>query len=270
MYKIIALDLDGTLLNSKHKISAYTKEVIALAMAQGIKVVLASGRPLTGMRPLLDELGLTGDDDYVCHFNGAVVEKVGSGVVVNSKIIDGAAAKKVARVAKKLGVNVHAFSQEFGLITPVISAYTELEASLNGIDIHLMDFNSLEDSHPITKVMMIDEDEKITAAIEQLPKALYKEFMIVRSAPWFLEFLNPECNKGVGIKMIADYLNVPAEQVMCIGDAENDHHMLKYAGLSVAMANATQATKAIADYITLSNDEDGVAHAIKKFALKSY
>lgn len=269
MYKIIALDLDGTLLNSKHKISAYTKEVISLAKAQGIKVVLASGRPLAGMQPLLDELGIDGNDDYVCHFNGAIVEKVGSGKVVNSKIVDGAAAKKVAKIAKELGVNVHAFSQEFGLITPAISTYTELEANINGIEIHLMDFDLLEDDHPITKVMMIDEGEQLSAAIDKLPKSLYDEFMIVRSAPWFLEFLNPECNKGVGIKMIADYLNVPAEQVICIGDAENDHHMLKYAGLGIAMANATEETKAIADYITLSNDEDGVAHAIKKFALTS-
>jgi Cof subfamily protein (haloacid dehalogenase superfamily) len=268
MYKIIALDLDGTLLNSQHKISAHNKAVIAEAKAQGIKIVLASGRPLTGMQAHLDNLGITGNDDYVCHFNGAVVEQVGSGKVVNSKIIDGAAAKRIARIAKTLGVNVHAFSQEFGLITPMISTYTELEASLNGIEIHIMDFEQLDDDHHITKVMMIDESDVLSDAISRLPSSLYNEFMVVRSAPWFLEFLHPECNKGTGIKMIADYLGVPAQQVMCIGDAENDHHMLRFAGLGVAMANGTEETKALADYVTLSNDEDGVAYAIEKFALR--
>ncbi|MGX9416267.1 Cof-type HAD-IIB family hydrolase [Vibrio sp. RC27] len=267
MYKIIALDLDGTLLNNQHKISPRNKEVIALAKAQGIKIVLASGRPRIGMQAFLDELNIRDDDDYVCHFNGAVVEKVGNGEIISEKIIDGKAAKKVARLGKQLGVNVHAHSQVLGLITPKISRYTELEAELVGCDINVVDFETLEDDHLITKVMLIDEKDQLDAAIKQVPQELYDEFMVVQSAPWFLEFLNPQCNKGVGIEMIANHLGVTSEEVICMGDAGNDHHMLQFAGLGVAMANGTDETKALADYVTLSNIEDGVAHAIEKFAL---
>lgn len=267
MYKIIALDMDGTLLNSQHQITPRTKEVITKAREQGIKVVLASGRPIAGIRRQLAELGISSDEDYVCHFNGAVVENVGTGEIVNHKMISGAGAKKVARLAKELGVNTHAFSPEHGLISPKVSKYTEVEANINGIEINIFDFEQLEDDHPINKVMMVDEPDLLNNAVENLPKELYDEFMVLRSAPWFLEFLHTESNKGTGIKMIADYLGIPAEQVMCVGDAENDHHMLRYAGLAVAMGNATEETKAIADYITLTNDEDGVAHVIEKFAL---
>lgn len=267
MYKIIALDMDGTLLNSQHQISPRTKEVITQAREQGIKVVLASGRPIAGIRRQLAELGISSDQDFVCHFNGAVVENVGTGEIVNHKMITGAGAKKVARLAKELGVNTHAFSPIHGLITPKISEFTEVEANINGIEINVFDFEQLDDDHPINKVMIVDQPELLDNAIKNLPKDLYEEFMVLRSAPWFLEFLNPEANKGTGIKMIADYLGVPAEQVMCVGDAENDHHMLKYAGMGVAMGNATPETKALADYITLTNDEDGVAYVIEKFAL---
>jgi Cof subfamily protein (haloacid dehalogenase superfamily) len=269
MYKIIALDMDGTLLNSDHQISPRTKDVIAKARANGVNVVLSSGRPIAGIRSHLETLDILGDNDYVSHFNGAVVERVGNGEVINYRIINGAAAKKVARIAQQIGVNVHAFSQKFGLITPKVSQYTEVEANINGIDIHVMDFEQLEDDHLIYKVMMIDEPALLSDAISQLPKALYDEFMILQSAPYFLEFLNPESNKGAGIKMIAEHLKIPAEQVMCVGDAENDHHMIKFAGLGVAMGNATEATKKIADYITLTNDEDGVAYAIEKFVLNA-
>jgi Cof subfamily protein (haloacid dehalogenase superfamily) len=98
---------------------------------------------------------------------------------------------------------------------------------------------------------------------------LHDEFTIVQSAPFFLEFLNPASNKGIGVAAIAEYLGIRAEEVICMGDAENDHHMLKYAGLGIAMANAMEETKQIADYITDSNNDHGVATAIEKFVLNA-
>lgn len=267
MIKLIALDMDGTLLNSKRQISEGTKHAIQRAKQQGINVVLASGRPIDGMRAQLKELELVSDSDYVLHFNGSVVQKVASGEVIHQAILTGKDAKRIAQVAAELGVNTHAFSQQLGLITPKTSRYTEVEAEINGIDITEVDFSTLEDDHPIVKCMIIDAPEKLTQAIAALPSELYEDYTIVQSAAYFLEFLNPSSNKGLGVAKIAEHLGLTSENVMCVGDAENDHHMLRYAGVGVAMANAMEETKQIADFITRSNDEDGVAYVIEKFAL---
>lgn len=96
----------------------------------------------------------------------------------------------------------------------------------------------------------------------------YDRFTVVRSAPFFLEILNSETvAKGNGVSMLANYLGIKPEEVICVGDASNDVHMLEYAGLSVAMGNAFDDIKAIADYVTHTNEEDGVAHVIEKFIL---
>ncbi|EKO3556113.1 sugar-phosphatase [Vibrio metschnikovii] len=268
MYKLIALDMDGTLLNSQKQISLRTQQAIAKAREQGIKVVLASGRPLAGMQDKLELLHLTSDQDYVLHYNGSMVQNVGTGEVIYQQIIDGRSAKRVAQLAKELGVNTHAFSQIHGLITPKVSQYTEVEATINGISITEMDFDQLEDDHPIIKAMIVAEPEVLTATIAKIPAEFYRDFTIVQSAAFFVEFLNPKSNKGIGVQAIAEHLGIQASEVMCMGDAENDHHMLQYAGLGIAMDNAMEETKRIADHITLSNDQDGVAVAIEQFALR--
>lgn len=267
MYKLVALDMDGTLLTSDKTISEPTKLAISKARQAGVKVVLASGRPLEGMQAKLEELNIDGSEDYVLFYNGSKVQNVSTKETIHSEISNGYSAKLIARLAQELSVFVHAFSEHHGLITPKHNEYTQIEATINGLEITEFDFEQLEDSHPIIKTMMVAEPAKLTKAIQAIPEELREQFTIVQSAPFFLEFLNPKSNKGVGIKAIVDHLGIHANEVICIGDAENDHHMLEYAGLGIAMENAMEETKSIADYITASNNDHGVAKAIEKFVL---
>lgn len=267
MYKLIALDMDGTLLRSDKTISPRTKQAIAQARAQGVTVVLASGRPLEGIVDKLAELNIHGENEFVACFNGSIIRELGENRVIHRGIIDGAATKRVAKLAQTLGLDCHAFSEELGLIAPRNSTYTEHEAQINNISATIIDFNQLADDHPIIKVMIIGEPEKLSAAIGDIPNEFEQDFTILQSAPFFLEFLNPVSNKGAGIAAIAEKLGISASEVICMGDAENDHHMLEYAGLGVAMANAMPETKRIADLITDSNDDDGVAKIIEQYVL---
>ncbi|KJY83427.1 HAD family hydrolase [Vibrio galatheae] len=268
MYKLIALDMDGTLLTSDKTISQRTKLAIEQARQKGVKVVLASGRPLDGMQSKLDELNIEGDNEFVVYFNGSMVKEIGTSRVIHSAIIDGKRAKQVARLAEQFGLDCHAFSTEYGLITPRLNEYTDIESTINQIPVSVKEFDQLDDDHPIIKAMIVGDPDKLSAAIKQIPKAYHEQFTIVQSAPFFLEFLNLGSNKGVGIKAIADHLGIDSSEVICMGDAENDHHMIEYAGLGVAMENAMEQTKAIADHITLSNNDDGVAVVIEDFILK--
>ncbi len=269
MYKLVALDMDGTLLNSQGKISEKTKQTITAAREKGIVVVLASGRPLEGMTDALNELNMTSNDDYVLCYNGSLVQRVESQSVIRSQLLLGSDAKNIASLSHDFGVHVHGFSRRQGLITPENNHYTQHEATINGLDITEIDFAELDNNEEILKVMMIDEPELLSKAIAQLPAALYDQYTIVQSAPFFLEFMNKNSNKGAGVKALAEHLGIDASEVICMGDAGNDHHMLEYAGLGIAMGNATDDTKAIANYITDSNNDDGVAKAIDKFILNA-
>lgn len=269
MYKLIALDMDGTLLNPQGLISPRTHAAIAAARAKGVTVVLASGRPLEGMSRYLAELGLTGQDDYVICYNGALVQQVADQRIIRSQLLTGSDASAIARLADELEVNVHGFSVSQGLISPRVSTYTEHESHLIGMPINLIDFATLAADEQIMKVMMIDEPPQLSRAIERLPAELYERYTVVQSAPFFLEFMNKQSNKGTGVAALAEHLGLDASQVIAVGDAGNDHHMIEYAGLGVAMGNATDDIKALAQHITGRNDEDGVAQVIERFILNA-
>lgn len=267
MYKLIALDMDGTLLNHQGHISERNKAAIAAARQQGVTVVLASGRPLEGMTRYLAELGMTGEDDYVICYNGSLVQRAADQSVIRSQLLNGRDAGRVAALAREFGVNVHAFSRRHGLITPAMNHYTEHESRLNQLPVTLIDFAELEPDEEILKVMMIDPPELLAPAIARLPADLYDDYTVVQSAPFFLEIMNRHSHKGAGVAALAEHLGVTREQVICMGDAGNDSHMIEYAGLGIAMGNATDELKALADHVTVANDADGVAVAIEQFVL---
>ncbi|MGF1726873.1 sugar-phosphatase [Photobacterium nomapromontoriensis] len=267
MYRLVALDMDGTLLNSQKTISPRTKQAIQAAREQGVHVVLASGRPLEGMTNYLDELNMHSEDDYVLSYNASLVQRVASKTVIRKQIMTGKDAKNIASLAHDLGTFVHAFSPVRGLITQQANPYTQHECDINGVSFTEFDFAELSDDEEIIKVMMIADPEVLNAAIPQLPADLYEQYTVVQSAPFFLELMNPNSNKGTGVAMLADHLGLDASQVICMGDAGNDHHMIDYAGLGVAMGNATDDIKAIANFVTDTNDNDGVAKVIEQFIL---
>ncbi|MBE6071178.1 MAG: sugar-phosphatase [Clostridium butyricum] len=267
MYKLIALDMDGTLLTSEKKIAESTKIALKKAEENGVKVVLASGRPIDGITSSLQELDLLKQDDYVLSYNGGVVQNTRTKEIVSKAVLKGSDLKLLYEISKDLNVNIHAFSAKEGLITPKNSQYTQYEADMNGISITIKDFKEIDDNEEIIKIMMIDPAEILDPAIEKLPEEVYEKYSVFKSAEFFLEFTNKEVDKGLGLKKLGEYLGIKKEEMIACGDAGNDLSMVKYAGLGVAMGNATDDVKKVANYITSTNDEDGIAKVIEKFIL---
>ena len=267
MYKLIALDMDGTLLNEEKIVTERTKKAIKAARDKGVTVVLATGRPIDGVTRYLEELDMYTDNDYVLSYNGGLVLKTKNKEVVCKLGLIGEDVKYLYELSKRLGVNIHAFSEKNGLVTPKNSKYTEVEASINNITVNEVNFDNIENDESFIKIMMIDEPEILQRAVDNLPQEVYEKYTVVRSTPFFLEFLNKEVNKGVGVEMLAKHLGVKREEVITMGDAGNDLHMIEYAGMGIAMGNAFDEVKEAANYITDSNNEDGVAKAIEKFVL---
>ena len=115
--------------------------------------------------------------------------------------------------------------------------------------------------------MMVDKPERLDQAVSQIPDEIRSRYTIMKSAPYYLEILDKRVNKGEGVKVLAEKLGIARENVMTLGDQENDIAMLEYAGLGVAMGNAIESVKAISQFVTKSNREDGVAYAVEKFVL---
>lgn len=268
MYKLVALDMDGTLLREDKTISDRTKKAIKDARKMGTTVVLATGRPIEGVRKVLKELDMLTEKDYVLSYNGALVQKTSDKKVISKVALSGKDALELYKLSKELGVNIHAFSENLGLVTPKMSKYTEVEAEINDIEVKVIDMNTIKEDDVIIKIMMIDEPEILGPAFDKLPKEIFEKYTVVRSTPYFLEFLNKEANKGVGVELLANHLGVKQDEIITMGDAGNDKHMIEYAGLGVAMGNAFDEIKEIANYITDTNENDGVAKTIEKFILE--
>lgn len=266
MYQLIAVDMDGTLLNHKKEITDRNLQAIKAAKALGKKVVIATGRPLIGIKRYLEALEMTTDEDYVIAFNGALVQEAKSGRLIARKTLQLEDYKKLYEVSQSLGVHIQALS-EHHVMTPVANPYTDVEANINLIETEIIDVADVSSDMTIVKVMFVDAPEKLDVAVENLPQWVRDTYTIVRSADIFLEFLDKTVDKGAGVAALVNELGLTAEQVICIGDAGNDLAMIQYAGLGVAMANAYDEVKAAADYMTSSNEEDGVAKVIEKFML---
>ncbi|MCY6483220.1 sugar-phosphatase [Clostridium aestuarii] len=266
MYKLIALDMDGTLLNENKAISEENRTAIEKAKQKGVKIVLATGRPKKGIEKYLEELNLVSDNDYCVTYNGGVIQNTGTNEVISMQLLHEEDVHYLYNLSKTLDVNIHALTTT-GCISPKLSKYTKLEIDLNNIPFEEVDFQSIDSSYNIVKVMFIDDENKLSKVIANLPKEVYEKYTVVRSAPFFLEFLDKSINKSTGVKSLAKALNINQNEIICVGDAGNDVHMLKYAGLGVAMGNAFSEVKKIADYITYTNEENGVAHIIDKFIL---
>lgn len=266
MYQLIALDMDGTLLNEDKIISRRTHEAIAALKLLGKKVVLATGRPIHGVLRYLHELKLLDEHDYVVTYNGALVQNTKNYQILLDRPLSLDAYKELYQLSQELGVHIHALTDK-SVLTPKNNPFTEIESTINLIPIIEGPVDQVSPDTLIVKVMFIDEPEILEAAVQRLPQWVKDKYSILRSTPYFLEFLDPTVNKGAGVDAIVKKLGLKQHQVICVGDAGNDLAMIEYAQLGVAMENATDELKAAADYITLSNEEDGVAHVIEKFML---
>ena len=268
MIKIVTIDLDGTLFDKDKNITWENKLAIAKCHDLGVKIVIATGRPISGVLPVLNELGLNSTSDYAIIYNGTQIINVGSGEVISSTFITGDVVKELYAESLRLGVYIHAFRINGELITTKHNPYTDVESKINHVEDHLFDFNKIKDDDKFIKCMLVDSEENITRIMKEVNEKYYTEYSMVRSSKIFLEFLKKGVEKGSALKSLASYLNVKMEDTMAIGDAGNDISMIKAAGIGVAMNNAFPEVKEIADYITENdNNNSGVAEALNKFVI---
>lgn len=267
--ELVAIDMDGTLLDPAHKLTPRVKQAIAEARALGVHIVLTSGRPVPGLAPFLQELGIEGDDDYCIACNGGLVQRIGPRETVVEYPLSFDDFVYCEQVAREIGVHFQALDAQ-RMYTPNqdISIYTVADSHLSRMPLSYRRVADMDPGMSFIKLMMIDEPEVLDAAIARLPTALTERFAVLKSAPFFLEVFDRRAGKGPSLQKLAEHLGIDRANVMAIGDQENDLTMLQYAGTSVAMGNSIEAVKATARFETATNADEGVARAIERFVLQ--
>ncbi|MDN6900060.1 HAD family phosphatase [Oenococcus sicerae] len=266
--KLITIDMDGTLLSSQQQVPTGNMTAIKQALSQGIKVVIASGRPLSGILPWLKIIGVPiSNDQFVIAFNGAVIQTT-SGKLISKNTISYADYLQLQTFADEQKAYFQIESLD---ATHTIGKLIPKEAQMENylINAALKVHDQMPKEVEFIKPLINGSQEELDHLTAIMPKELLEKFNIVRGAWYNLEFMSKNASKGNALKQIADQLAIPSKQTMAIGDQQNDLSMFQRAGIAVAMANARPEIQAKADFVTKNNDQAGVGFAIAKYALNA-
>ena len=266
-YKMIVLDLDGTLTNNKKEITPRTKQALMQAQAAGVHVVLASGRPTYGIVPLAEELKLKDNGGYILAFNGGKIIDCTNKKVLFEQKLDEQLVPILFQEAKKAGMEILTYQGEGIAATNKDDEYVQHEAFINKMPV--MQYNDFLNQlvYPINKCLIVGDPTPLHELEIRLAKELEGKMDVYRSADFFLECVPLGIDKARALDRLISSLRISREEVIACGDGYNDLSMIRFAGLGVAMANAAKDIQSEADFVTLSNEEDGVAHVIERFIL---
>ncbi|MEK3988285.1 MULTISPECIES: Cof-type HAD-IIB family hydrolase [Robertmurraya] len=265
-YKMIVLDLDDTLLNDEHTLSKRNKEALMAAQELGVKVVLASGRPTFGMVSIAKDLQLDQYGSYILSFNGSKIINAKTNEEMFNSSISSEMAHRLYDLSRREGVAILSYKDE-SIVIEEPNEYADIESTITGLPMQIVDQFKATITEPVVKAMMLAHPDVLVDVEQTLVKEVGEEVSVFRSKPFFLEFTALNVTKGTSLHQLTQKLGIKAEEVIAIGDSYNDITMIEFAGLGVAMGNAPDAIKEIANHVTDTNNNDGVAQVVEDFIL---
>lgn len=263
MIKMLVLDIDGTIFRKDYTASDKVKAKLKLLVERGVKVVLATGRMYAATKAIAKELGLI--TPVVTYQGGLVKNFLEDENTLYERTMEEMHAREVICELKKRNIFFNLY------INDVLMVEEDSDLIKNYVDARNIEYKVIGDCENIdlkglNKILAIDTDTKL---IEELQDEMANKFKdrlyVVRSTPMFCEFSDLEATKGNAVRFLAEKWGIKKEEIMACGDQDNDIEMLLAAGVKVAMGNATEDLKRIADFVTETVDNDGVAVAIEKF-----
>ncbi|GHT43455.1 haloacid dehalogenase [Bacteroidia bacterium] len=267
-YKLLVLDVDGTLLNDKKEVAPSTLTAIRMVQQMGMQVVLASGRSTHGLRPIAHTLELDKYNGYIMSYNGGQIINMQTNELLFERRISPKEIPYIERTAKKNGFPLLTYHLDTLITNDASNRHVQEEAARNNMRIEEVAELAFHITFSPCKCMIVGDDEPEIAALEaMLKKRLSGSLDVFRSEPFFLEVVPPLINKADTLGVLMEKLSVAPEEMIAIGNGPCDIGMIQMAGLGIAMANAGEQVQRCADYVTASNEEDGVAKAIEEHIL---
>lgn len=265
MYKLVAIDLDGTLLTDQLEITPDTITAIQRTIESGVVVTLATGRMFPSAKKFAEQLGL---NVPLITYQGAIIKDVEEKKVWYERLVPPGISERLIQFALEHQVHVQVYQDDFLYVAEdneQIQAYArESDVSYTVVD----DLGSLA-KRGFTKALFIGEPMYLDRLQIELRGEFGTDAHIAKSKPHYLEVTNPEANKGAALLYLAEQLGIHQSEIIGIGDNHNDFELITSAGLGVVMGNGVEALKHVADYITDTNNNEGVLHALQKFVMKS-
>ncbi len=265
-YKMLVLDLDDTLLNDELQISAKNKQKLMEAQEKGIYVVLASGRPTQAMLQFAKELQLDKYNSFIISYNGAIITDVSKNLIIFEQSLTKEEIHDLHTFSKENQLHILTY-KENQIISDTESEYINVEKDLTGLPINkVLDFKK-EINQPAVKCILLDHPERLKG-FEPVLKDQKKDLSVAISKPFFLEVMPKGIDKGASIHRLANKLSIKQDEVIAVGNADNDLSMVEYAGLGIWVDNVSPLLRDKADYIVASNNNDGVAEVVDRFILR--
>jgi len=262
--RLLAIDLDGTLINDALQIAPRDQQAVKAVAAAGVHVVLATGRMFRSSLPYAQQLGLNGP---MINYQGAVVRDIGSGEVWYRSELTVPMQQRVLGFAEPRDLHVNVYVDE-EVYTARERPEADLYARIALVPYHVVGPLSGWIHREATKMVLVELDpERVPPRMAELSAWMSGVATVTRSLAWFIEVVNPEVSKSRAVAMVAHRLGVPQSDVCAIGDNKNDQDMIAWAGFGVAMATAPADVKAVASYVTTTPDQAGVADVIERFIL---
>ena len=266
-YKLLALDVDGTLVTDTLIITDPVKKAVAAAQARGVVVTLATGRMFRSAVQFANELNLAAP--LIC-YQGAMVKHSRTGELIFHQPVPLELARQFIELAQKHNYHVNAYVDDNIYVAEMndearyYSSLARVPAEVVG---NLLNFIDRPERAP-TKLVIVTDEDKTLGVLNEFEGAFGHSLYVTRSHARFTEAVHPDCSKGVALRALAKSLDIPIEQTMAVGDNLNDLPMLEMAGFSVAVANSSPGVKEKAGYVTAGAVGDGVAEAINRFILE--
>ena len=268
-YKLIVLDVDGTLLNSNREVTKRTVQTLRRVQQMGIRVALASGRPTYGILPLAKAIDLGVYEGYIISYNGAQVMEAKTGQIIFERRIDPQMVPYLEKKAKKMDLTMAYYDGNEVVSTDISNPHIIDEAEMNGMTLRQDDVLSIAmDDWPAEIMLVSDDEEALSSLEEHMQRHLAGVMDTIHSNPYYLEIVGYQVGKSYAMSALVQKMGIQMSEVLAIGDGEADVNMIQMAGTGIAMAKATAAVRRCADFTTLDNDNDGAALAIEKAIMK--
>lgn len=259
--KAVALDLDGTLLNSKKEISEENKNILKKLSENGVEILIVTGRPYPITKKIAEslEIPLT----VIC-YNGARVMNLKTDEIIFEKVLEEKQVLKIIEFCRKNKKDLNLFQNDIWYVEDLESIGTKYYKKNSRLEPTLKSFNTF-DSFKMIKSIIIDENNVLEEVEKELREILGNSVYFTYSQDKYLEILNKDVNKGLTLKNILEEKGIEMSECIAFGDAHNDLEMLELAGVGVAMGNAHEILKSRVQHITDTNDNNGVGKFLKKF-----
>lgn len=263
MIKLVAIDLDDTLLDNSLRISPRAREAIRMAMERGVTVTVATGRMFRSALPYARQLNL---DVPIITYNGALIKTSLTQETLLHQPIDKVTADALLKLFKQNGWYIQAYVND-NLYVKEEDENTRYYESIAGVKAVPIGDKIYSLPEVPTKLLAIAQPDKLREIHDIIKELFGEKVYAALSKPTYLEILNPQVNKGIALAFLAQRLGISREEIMAVGDSANDLDMIEYAGWGVAMGNAINKVRKTAQTVTGANDADGVAEAIEKYVL---